>query len=190
MESAATQLARPLPPILSQGKTMHMSSRRAFVAIDYLFAWHGFKEEARSWIASTDLSFLAPMEDTAEEAIYVGNEAGLLGRFMQQVGVVISRICNVGGIVELEGTRFGDYHTVRSMEYNGYPDIIVVKDQHQRPSTLRVTGEMKPFWHLGLENIDVNNPADLPELQEPIGKSIPRNIWEPVTLHVHLFTKS
>lgn len=143
-------------------RTSFISGRGQVLCNDYIFAWDTFPSDVTTWIESLDLSFDIPSEGSREEEILVGNEAGLVGRFNQNVGVPVTRVLQ--HIPGLKHIRFGDAQSSASYNHRLLPDIILLSAE---TGSVFLTGEVKPFWLLKMGTSD--DPEFFITIQEPLG---------------------
>jgi hypothetical protein len=170
MEPANVQLKRTLSELRQLGTTANICSGGLFLPSNYMFFWEDFQTSVKSWIEETDLSFEVSAEGSTEEQILAGNEAGIVARFNQNLGVPVTKIMQQ--ISELQGIRFGDAQSSLSHNNRLLPDVIVLNDVNKN---VRLTGEVKPFWLLNNLLLTSEGVTDSSEffdiLREPLGNA-------------------
>ncbi|KAI9770959.1 MAG: hypothetical protein M1840_002663 [Geoglossum simile] len=132
----------PLPSVLyTESRSTKSEATSSFKMVkQQLAGWNNFEAEVReSSIASLGPQTQIIPTQTEREIIHVGNENGLMGRFGQNIGHVMSEVfrnCNLP-------INFADYQVGQStVEHNNVPDWILMDDQYE----IRAAGEGKTFW--------------------------------------------
>ncbi|KAI9782255.1 MAG: hypothetical protein M1839_005369 [Geoglossum umbratile] len=110
------------------------------MTIEQVVDWKNFEADVRE-NANASLGSQTQIipTQTEREIVHVGNESGLMGRFGQNIGHVMSEVyqfCNLP-------INFADYQAGKNdVKHNNIPDWILIDDQHG----IRAVGEGKTFW--------------------------------------------
>lgn len=177
MEQASFQISQPLPPLVIQGCTTHPSIGTNRLSIHHMHLWPNFLQDVRNAISGLAMDRKISITNNAEgELYYVGNELGLTGRFVQNVGVAVTKAFKHGSsnASTLSHLRFADYHST-GLTGTLFPDVTIVKDIFNEYNDiigceLRVAGEIKTFWTLPLQDIPVTaDPTIKIQLELPVG---------------------
>ncbi|KAI5811425.1 hypothetical protein DFH27DRAFT_620698 [Peziza echinospora] len=174
MQSASAQLAQPLPRLVQQATSSNASVRNVRLARSCMHLWPNFLENVKATIQGLNLNGMISVHDRIEgELYYVGNELGLTGRFVENLGVPVTKAYRYGNDdPALNGLRFGDYHAAAHMGTPLFPAVAILKDDHHG-CVLRCVGEIKTFWTLPLELIPVTAPDLIKvQLENPIGQVV------------------
>jgi hypothetical protein len=168
VETAAEQLKRPLPSLRQAQTTQSISTRGRYLHPSYISRWPGFIGDVKAYIQACDLSFEVASEGCLDEEVLVGNEASLVGRLLQNIGVSVGRVLQkVDGT---HGLRFGDAYCGDLETSSCIPDVMLL---HDSSFEVRMVGEAKPFWRLRMENVDPDAPERTMRLvMQPLGKTV------------------
>jgi hypothetical protein len=110
------------------------------MTIEQVVDWKNFEADVRE-NANASLGSQTQIipTQTEREIVHVGNESGLMGRFGQNIGHVMSEVyqfCNLP-------INFADYQAGKNnVKHNNIPDWILIDGQHG----IRAVGEGKTFW--------------------------------------------
>jgi hypothetical protein len=135
----------PLPTLeFKKGFSTEYGSSSVFkMATEQLLDWKDFEANVR---ASSDASLgektqFVPTQ-TERENVIVGNEHGLMGRFVQNVGHVMGEVNRACGLP----IRYADYqagkNNTKGQGHQNVPDLILTDSQNE----IRAVGEGKTFW--------------------------------------------
>ncbi|KAI9763360.1 MAG: hypothetical protein M1840_000552 [Geoglossum simile] len=144
----------PLPSLLvTEGySTVNESASIFKMAPQQLLVWKDFEASVKA-VADACLGsqtqYIPPQ--TEKEVIHIGNEQGLMARFGQNVGHVMSEVYESCSLPIF----FADYQAGKThadaQSHNNVPDLILMDDQH----LIRAVGEGKTYWTRKLSGEDL-----------------------------------
>jgi len=164
-----------LPPLAQQGTIIHSSLGNDRLSIRYMYLWPDVVQDTFAAVKGISMHRMISITNTMEgELFYVGNELGLTRRFVQNMGVPVTKAFKYGSKKPLLNClRFTDYHSAGIATL--FSDLSIVKDILDENSNitgceLRAAGEIKTFWTLPLHNIPVTaSDAIKMRLEVPMG---------------------
>jgi hypothetical protein len=132
-----------LPKLLVAPNTTQASARHETSYIGNLGQWRNFEQDvatstSRRW-PQTVIDYSLQTRDLREEEVYVADETGVQGRFVQAIGQVLGAILRAAKI----NIRFGD-HKSAGTAYSKTPDIAMISPGD--PMVLKAVGEIKVPW--------------------------------------------
>ncbi|OOQ81584.1 hypothetical protein PEBR_42356 [Penicillium brasilianum] len=169
MQLASQVLASPLPIIRHANGTLHASVSSEWLDESYMHLWTTFDQEIRSALATLNLNFQVPHVDFAGGEVYlVGNEIGLSSRFINNVCVPVAKILAHSSHPSLV---IGD---IQAFATQVIPDVAigVTIDNDDSISEVKVVGEFKTFWTLGLAHLSVSNRRSRLQLGPHLGQLV------------------
>ncbi|KAE8329912.1 hypothetical protein BDV39DRAFT_202490 [Aspergillus sergii] len=97
------------------------------------------------------------------EHVHVGDEAGVQGRFANNVGQVIGTICSTASV----DIRFADYKSTDDTIMSGeVSDVVLITTS----GSMRIVGEMKTLWVVALDLEAATLPHDEAHLRHILGQ--------------------
>ncbi|KAK6517843.1 hypothetical protein TWF506_005019 [Arthrobotrys conoides] len=185
MQTQAELLSHPLPKILFTSGTSNPNNPNPHrLHNKFLSPWEGFKNNVTTTLNNADLSD-SQLTTTADppdgELIMVGNKHSLIGRFQENVGVVLGKAFNASKDEKLKYLRFGDSQVVRGP--GGEADVLIIAcPPGLRPDgiTCRVVSVFRMYWTQpyikdariseALDPVDPQSRLLLECLEGPIGQ--------------------
>lgn len=177
MESARDLLARKPQSVLFDRGTVDPSVHPEpdLISARFLHHWHSFKEYVATDLSGLNLDGSVSISDSSEPERYtVGNETGLMARFIRNVCDPVVKALSV---TTANGIMFGDIQSVKPL--TGFlPDLAIIDSptpDHPTTDTSRLiaVGELKTFWTCTLANYPARLPVeDLRLLERVMGEPL------------------
>lgn len=162
-------LARPLPNLTHFGGMQEPSIDRDRLDYKHMRLWTGFDQEVRSALHSLNLTSRVSLTDPREgEQYVVGSELGLTGHFVQNLCVPVVKALTT--ITSMQTLEFGDIQAFRS-GFAIIPDVSLglVVTQAPNVNTLLAVGELKTYWTVELQRVQVDQYEHQVSIEPHIG---------------------
>lgn len=166
MEPAQTQLARATPALSQNGGTLNPSIHSDRLSVAYMSLWSTFQTDACGVFQQAGIAHQVTLNDETE--LYtVGNELGLIGRFVRNVCDPVIKALKL--VPDMSSIRFADFQAI-STTHRTVPDVCLgLVATSLRPGNVHLVGEMKTPWTISDEDLHINRPESSFRLEPLIG---------------------